>query len=563
MCRRVAVRVANGKDGKTRLTACNVKKFLGVQRHWAEELLNRNRIGVATGLAWTAAGGDLMFIEALALPGRGASADRAARRRHEGVAAQAATVLRSLLGCAESIRIARRKGHPHPRSSRLDSQGWPFRPASRSLTAIVSLLAERPVDRRVALTGEITLRGEVLPIGGVKEKVLAARGAGVEEVVLPKLNERDVAEIAPNPTSDEASSSRSWTRWTSCWSAPSSSRPTPPTERELLAWLREQPETRGLLGDDCAFLPPTGDTAVTVDRQAAGIHLPHDADTEIFARRLIEINVSDLAACGARPAWAFLGVAGPTDHPWTRFFSAFLDAAESRSVTLAGGDVSRSDEFSATLTLIGHPLVRGRWLRRSAAVPDDSIWVGGALGGSAIGLALARRGGRIDRRLDCHLPEDLPEALSADAERCLRLHFCPQAQTDLAGWLAGHGTCAIDLSDGLSTDLRHLAQSSRVGATIHQDRIDLEPDLARLAAHLELDPGEVVLHGGEDYKLLFTLPEGVEPPAEFGCRRIGEATSEGGRLQIESRGRLRDLPDAGWDQFGSPWEGSPEGPQPA
>ncbi len=197
LCRKVAVRVANGKDGKVRITAGNVKKYLGVQRHWAEELLNRNRIGVATGLAWTAAGGDLMFIEALALPGRGKLLLTGQLGDVMKESAQAAlSFARSWAAENDRGSLEDKDIHIHVPAGSIPKDG----PSAgvTIATAIVSLLAERPVDRRVALTGEITLRGEVLPIGGVKEKVLAARGAGVEEVVLPKLNERDVAEIAPN-----------------------------------------------------------------------------------------------------------------------------------------------------------------------------------------------------------------------------------------------------------------------------------------------------------------------------------------------------------------------------
>lgn len=324
---------------------------------------------------------------------------------------------------------------------------------------------------------------------------------------------------------------------------------TPTTERDLVEWLRNCPETRGLLGDDCAFLPPLGEVAITLDRQAADIHLPGDTDPEVFARRLLQVNLSDLAASGARGVWAFLGASGPSDYPWKRFFTAFLEAAQRHSVTLAGGDLSRSSAFSATLTLIGSPMVSGRWLRRSGLGPGDRLWVGGALGSSALGCALASRGGRVDLGGRIALPEDLAPEVSAVAETCLRDHFCPRAQIDLAEWLAVHARSATDLSDGLSRDLRHLTEDSGVGATIQESSIALEPEFAALAQRLGLDPAELPLHGGEDYKLLFGLPNGAAPPSQFGCRRIGTATDESGILLVESDGQLKPLPDGGWDQL--------------
>ena len=304
-----------------------------------------------------------------------------------------------------------------------------------------------------------------------------------------------------------------------------------------------------MLGDDCAFLPALGEAAVTVDRQAAGIHLPDDTDPEVFARRLLQVNLSDLAASGALGTWAFLGLSGPRDYPWQRFLTAFLQAAEHHSVTLAGGDLSYAETFSSTLTLIGSPIAAGRWLRRDAVQPGDFLWVGGALGSSALGCELAGQGGRVDSQNRVTLPPNLPTEVRATAEQCLRAHFCPQAQIELSVWLAEHSLSATDLSDGLSTDLHHLCARSAVGATVQRSAIALEPGPLQLANHLELAANEVELHGGEDYKLLFSLTPTLEPPNHFDCRRIGKATTAGGRLVIESGGRLTPLPDVGWDQL--------------
>lgn len=195
ICRKVAVRVAQGNERPVAVNAERAKRFLGVPRHWAEEMLEKDRIGVATGLAWTAAGGDLMFIEALSLPGRGELLLTGNLGDVMKESAQAALSYARSYAAARDLPSTLRDVdiHIHVPAGSIPKDG----PSAgvTIATAIISILIERPVRRGVALTGEITLRGEILAIGGVKEKVLAARGAGVEAVILPKLNERDVAEI--------------------------------------------------------------------------------------------------------------------------------------------------------------------------------------------------------------------------------------------------------------------------------------------------------------------------------------------------------------------------------
>ena len=198
ICRKVAVQVAQGKKGKTAVSVAQVEEFLGPAKHFSEELLTINRVGVATGLAWTAAGGDLLFIEAVALPGRG-------RLRLTG---QLGEVMKESAQAALSFSRSYCAGsdvpgdfftthdfHIHVPAGSIPKDG-----PSAGITiaaAIVSVLLGRPINRRVAMTGEITLRGDILPIGGLKEKVLAAKAAGVRRIVLPSLNERDLHEVQP------------------------------------------------------------------------------------------------------------------------------------------------------------------------------------------------------------------------------------------------------------------------------------------------------------------------------------------------------------------------------
>ncbi len=200
VCRKVAVKVAGGDDRPTSVSLPRVEELLGPARHFSEELLSRDRVGVATGLAWTAVGGDLLFIEVLAVAGKGELVLTGQLGEVMKESAQAAlSFARSRT--AEEVGVDffnRHDLHIHVPAGSVPKDG-----PSAGITiavAIVSVLRGLPVDRRLAMSGEITLRGEILPIGGIKEKVLAARAAGVRAVILPRLNRRDFDELAADLT---------------------------------------------------------------------------------------------------------------------------------------------------------------------------------------------------------------------------------------------------------------------------------------------------------------------------------------------------------------------------
>ena len=198
LCRKVAMRVALDQRAPRRIGPKEVRRFLGVERHFDEELLDRDRIGVATGLAWTATGGDLMVIEVLALPGKGKlllTGQLGEVMKESGqIALSYARAYASQHQLGESF-FGEHDFHVHAPAGAIPKDG----PSAgiTIATAMISLLTLRPVDRTVAMTGEITLRGEILPVGGLREKILAARSAGIATLVLPKANQRDLAEIPP------------------------------------------------------------------------------------------------------------------------------------------------------------------------------------------------------------------------------------------------------------------------------------------------------------------------------------------------------------------------------
>ncbi len=195
--RKIAVQVAEGKEGGTwRITESTVEKYLGPMRHYAEELLERDQIGVATGLAWTSVGGDILFIEATAVRGKGKLSLTGQLGDVMKESAQAALTYARVH--AEEQGIPADYFESHDIHIHVPAGAIPKDGPSAGITitaAIISVLTRRPVRRNIAMTGEVTLRGEVLPIGGVKEKVLAARAARINEVILPKLNQRDLVDV--------------------------------------------------------------------------------------------------------------------------------------------------------------------------------------------------------------------------------------------------------------------------------------------------------------------------------------------------------------------------------
>lgn len=200
ICRKIAMQVAEGKEKKSyRLSETAVEKYLGPMKHFAEELLERDQVGVATGLAWTAVGGDILFIEATAVRGKGKLQLTGQLGEVMKESAQAALTYARVH--ADEAGIPADFFENHDIHIHVPAGAIPKDGPSAGITitaAIISVLTRRPVRRNVAMTGEVTLRGEVLPIGGVKEKVLAARSAKINEVILPKLNQRDLSDIPEN-----------------------------------------------------------------------------------------------------------------------------------------------------------------------------------------------------------------------------------------------------------------------------------------------------------------------------------------------------------------------------
>lgn len=339
-----------------------------------------------------------------------------------------------------------------------------------------------------------------------------------------------------------------------------------PSEEGLVAWLRTLTARAGfgrsrgtLVGDDAATLP--NGTVVTVDQQIEGVHFPAGLAPAVVARRLLAVNLSDIAASGARPRFAFLALAATPAFDHRNFLRALVHACAEYGVELAGGDLAIAKELHLSLTLIGERRPGDATLARDQARPGQRLWLGGTLGESALGCELVRRGAR-SRGNSVVLPAlfSVKGELRTAAARAVRRHLVPAPQLELGRWLAGRGrgagVAAIDVSDGLAKDLHRICAASGVGALLDGAALlaAMPPHLAQLAGRLDLDASRLVEGGGEDYVLLFTLPKAVAPPGRFHALAIGAITKERGVFVEDSEAaperRRRRLDASGWDHFG-------------
>lgn len=325
------------------------------------------------------------------------------------------------------------------------------------------------------------------------------------------------------------------------------------TEDELLRWLARSSPLTHRIGNDGALLEAQqAGWVATVDTQIAGVHFPPDLDVALVARRLLAVNLSDLAAMGAEPRHAFLSLTAPQSFEHKRFFESLLRALEKYGLELSGGDLSHGRQCHAVLFLLGAPVRRGHCLGRDRAKPGDQLWVGGTLGDSALGQRLVARGARLAGRRVV-LPPDLQSArasLARAARAAVRRHLLPTPQLELGSWLATRRrVAALDVSDGLALDASRLAHASGVGLRIESARLPRVPGYEALSEALEEDAELLQLSGGEDYVLLFTLPRRSRPPEHIDAQRIGRVVESGDVLIVDGRGRSRPLAPAGWDHL--------------
>jgi ATP-dependent Lon protease len=196
LCRKVAKQVAEGKAARFNISSKNIHKFLGAPRYLPEEEMKKDIVGVATGLAWTEAGGDVIYIESTTMKGKGSltlTGQLGDVMKESAHAALSYVKSRAKeLGISEEM-LSKTDLHIHVPAGAIPKDG----PSAgiTMATTIASMLTDKPVKRDVAMTGEVTLRGRVLPVGGLKEKTLAAKRMGIKTVIIPYRNKKDLDEL--------------------------------------------------------------------------------------------------------------------------------------------------------------------------------------------------------------------------------------------------------------------------------------------------------------------------------------------------------------------------------
>lgn len=296
------------------------------------------------------------------------------------------------------------------------------------------------------------------------------------------------------------------------------------------------------VGDDAALLQPTpGHLLVTcVDTLVAGVHFPEDAPPEAIGHKALAVNLSDLAAMGARPRWYQLALTLPeAEESWLAAFSDGLRRlAAEHHVALVGGDTTRGP-LTVTVQALGE-VAPEKALRRTGARPGDALYVTGTLGDAALGLALWQLGVRLKG-------DDDPTRFLID-----RLHR-PTPRVAAGRAAAGLARAAIDISDGLLADLGHLLEGEDLGAVLQADDLPLSPAYRRQCE--ESPPGRAALSGGDDYELLLAVaPENERAFREAlgrvapGCTRIGQVTAEP-EIILQGVGQSQRLARQGYNHF--------------
>ncbi|MFW5443341.1 MAG: thiamine-phosphate kinase [Methylococcaceae bacterium] len=284
------------------------------------------------------------------------------------------------------------------------------------------------------------------------------------------------------------------------------------------------------VGDDCALMSiPTGEQmALTTDTMVEGVHFFPEANPQQLGHKILAVNLSDLAAMGAKPVSITLALTLPeVNEQWLAAFSKGLSAlAKQFSVDLIGGDTTSG---SLTLTIQAIGLVpQGKALLRSSAKVGDLIFVTGCLGDAGLGL-------KIENGYPCSSPEN---ALK-------RFHLpMPRVQEGLA--IREYANACIDLSDGIASDLKHILDESGVGARLDWDKVPVSYEVS--AYIKETDNWSLPLSAGDDYELCFTIsPDKVEE-INIACTQVGVIEAEAG-LRIQRFGVTEELRATGFEHF--------------
>lgn len=288
------------------------------------------------------------------------------------------------------------------------------------------------------------------------------------------------------------------------------------------------------VGDDAAVVSVPDDRrlVVAMDTLVEHVHFLPGTDPFDVGYRALAVNLSDLAAMGASPAWMTLSLSLPTaDEQWLESFAAGLfRLADDHRVELIGGDTVHGP-LVVTVQVAGH-VESDKWLTRTGARPGDRLYVTGVPGEAAAGLALIKAG-RVEGVAETHL---------------IRRFLRPTPRVALGRALRRNASAAMDVSDGLLADLNKLCQASGCGADLNLDALPPSQAMARLFTPEQCE--RFVLGGGDDYELLFTVPADRAAQLPVSVRCIGTIVA-GNQVRCLRAGREIERQALGYDHFGA------------
>ena len=251
------------------------------------------------------------------------------------------------------------------------------------------------------------------------------------------------------------------------------------------------------IGDDCAIIPcdENNDYVITTDLLVEDIHFVRSKISPFdLGYKTLAVNLSDVAAMGAKPIGSFLSIAIPPTievEYLDKLIEGYHHLSEKYNVALLGGDTTRAqNSLILNVTVIGI-IEKNKARLRSMAQEDDIVCVTGFLGNSAGGLKI--------------ILEDLP--ITETSDYLVRCHNCPQPAVSEGMWLAQQKgvNAMMDISDGIASDLKHILKASKKSAIIELDKLPISPQLQEISNLYNFDAVELATSGGEDYRLLLTI----------------------------------------------------------
>ena len=304
------------------------------------------------------------------------------------------------------------------------------------------------------------------------------------------------------------------------------------------------------IGDDCAVIKTDSDRVFlfTTDMLVEGVHFLMDKITPYqLGWKAVAVNLSDIAAMGGKPLFAIVSLAMPVKinvELIHELYRGMKDICANFGVNIVGGDtVASPDKLIINISLLGDG-EENMILYRHGAKRGDKIYLTGNIGDSSVGLKI--------------LKNEIFD-IGDSRNHFIKAHNEPQPliQTGMSISNSKLAHAMIDLSDGLLSDLGHICEESKVGASIFEDRIPISKELKLLSSRENFSPLEHALLGGEDYILLFTAPERNTPALKQLSREkiisplfmIGEITGEKGMRVVGKNGKFRAVSPKGFDHF--------------